>query len=106
MSTSPSPRSERELWKACRTPSTFNLVKNIVGAGVLSLPAGVAAFSSSKVAVAPACALVMSLGLLSCYCFTLIGRLSAITGASTYRGAIHYTAVRYPFAPSPDTSRP
>ena len=73
------------------TPSTFNLVKNIVGAGVLSLPAGVAAFSSSKVAVAPACALVMSLGLLSCYCFTLIGRLSAITGASTYRGAIEGT---------------
>ena len=73
------------------TPSTFNLVKNIVGAGVLSLPAGVAAFSNAKTAVVPASALVLALGGLSCYCFALIGRLSAMTGATTYRGAIDGT---------------
>lgn len=36
--------------------ATFNLVKNILGAGVLSLPAGVAAFSGNPyVRALPAC---------------------------------------------------
>ena len=36
--------------------SIINLAKNIVGSGVLALAAGVAAFSSAKVAVVPALA--------------------------------------------------
>jgi len=56
-------------------PSTFNLMKNILGAGVLSLPAGVAAFSDSKTALLPALALTATLGLTSGYCFAMIGRL-------------------------------
>jgi sodium-coupled neutral amino acid transporter 11 len=56
-------------------PSTFNLMKNILGAGVLSLPAGVAAFSNSQTALVPALALTATLGLTSGYCFATIGRL-------------------------------
>lgn len=56
-------------------PSTFNLMKNILGAGVLSLPAGVAAFSNSQTALLPALALTATLGLTSGYCFATIGRL-------------------------------
>ena len=41
-----------------------NLAKNIVGAGVLALPAGVAAVSKSKSAAVPACGLIGVLGLI------------------------------------------
>ncbi len=69
-------------------PSTFNLVKNIVGAGVLSLPAGVAVFSNSKTALVPACVLVATLGVFSAYCFVLIGRLCEMTNTKTYKAAV------------------
>ena len=51
---------EPEAPKAVAAPAgsvstgTINLVKSIVGAGVLSLPAGVGAFADSKAAVLPA----------------------------------------------------
>jgi len=60
-------------------PSIFNLMKNILGAGVLALPAGVAAFSDSKTALVPALALTATLGLTSGYCFATIGRLCEST---------------------------
>ena len=65
----------------------FNLVKNIVGAGVLSLPAGVAAFGSAPSALFPAVALIAIIGVMSGYCFSLIGRVCEMTGASSYRDA-------------------
>lgn len=65
----------------------FNLVKNIVGAGVLSLPAGVAAFGNAPSAVIPATLLIATIGGLSAYCFSLIGRVCAYTGSTSYRGA-------------------
>ena len=40
--------------KAGLSSSTANLVKSIVGSGVLSLPVGVAAFSSARTAILPA----------------------------------------------------
>lgn len=62
----------------------FNLVKGIVGAGVLSLPAGVAAFGDSKSAVIPGVALIAIAGALSGYNFSLIGRLCSYTGGTSY----------------------
>ena len=53
----------------------FNLVKNIVGAGVLSLPSGIAAFANAPSAVIPAVYLISSIGIASSYCFSLIGRV-------------------------------
>lgn len=53
----------------------FNLVKGIVGAGVLSLPAGIAAFGDAPSAVLPALALIAVIGTLSAYGFSIIGRV-------------------------------
>jgi len=65
-------------------PLVFNLVKGIVGAGVLSLPAGIAAFGDSSSALIPAIALVAVIGILSAYGFALIGKVCAYTGATSY----------------------
>ena len=66
---------------------TFNLVKSIVGAGVLSLPAGIAAFGNAPSAMMPASFLITIIGMLSCYGFSLIGRVCAYTGSTSYREA-------------------
>lgn len=65
----------------------FNLVKNIVGAGVLSLPAGIAAFGNAPSAVIPAIALISVIGGASGYCFSAIGRVCAMRNAVSYRDA-------------------
>jgi hypothetical protein len=65
----------------------FNLVKAIVGVGVLSLPAGVAAFGSAPSAIIPAAILISVIGILSGYGFQLIGKVCAYTGATSYREA-------------------
>jgi len=65
----------------------FNLVKGIVGVGVLSLPAGVAAFGSAPSAFIPAGILIAVIGVLSGYGFALIGKVCAYTGAKSYREA-------------------
>mmetsp|Transcript_5153 Transcript_5153/g.9121 ORF Transcript_5153/g.9121 Transcript_5153/m.9121 type:complete len:546 (-) Transcript_5153:44-1681(-) len=65
----------------------FNLVKAIVGVGVLSLPAGVAAFGSAPSAFIPAGILITVIGILSAYGFQMIGKVCAYTGAKSYRDA-------------------
>jgi len=65
----------------------FNLVKNIVGAGVLSLPAGVAALGNAPTAVIPAIVLITVIGAMSGYSFSLIGRVCSYTGSYSYREA-------------------
>lgn len=65
--------------------SVINLYKMIVGAGVLALAAGVAAFSAAPVAVLPGLAVVFFLGSVSAYAFTLVARASNEVGAETYR---------------------
>lgn len=67
--------------------TVFNLVKAIVGVGVLSLPAGVAAFGDAPSAVIPAVTLIAVIGILSGYGFALIGKVCAYTGATSYRDA-------------------
>jgi len=65
----------------------FNLVKSIVGAGVLSLPAGIAAFGNAPGAIIPATLLISVIGLFSAYGFSLIGRVCSYTGGQSYRDA-------------------
>eukprot|EP00584_Thalassiosira_punctigera_P011092 CAMPEP_0172528688 /NCGR_PEP_ID=MMETSP1067-20121228/2998_1 /TAXON_ID=265564 ORGANISM="Thalassiosira punctigera, Strain Tpunct2005C2" /NCGR_SAMPLE_ID=MMETSP1067 /ASSEMBLY_ACC=CAM_ASM_000444 /LENGTH=507 /DNA_ID=CAMNT_0013312645 /DNA_START=51 /DNA_END=1574 /DNA_ORIENTATION=- len=65
----------------------FNLVKSIVGAGVLSLPAGIAAFGNAPSAILPATLLIGVIGFFSAYGFSLIGRVCSYTGGQSYRGA-------------------
>jgi len=66
---------------------TFNLVKSIVGAGVLSLPYGVAAFGNAPSALIPAIALISVMGGLSGYTFGLIGRICQKTQTESYSDA-------------------
>jgi amino acid permease len=73
--------------QATVTQLCFNLVKGVVGAGVLSLPAGIAAFASAPSAVVPAVALIAIIGILSGYGFALIGRVCAYTNTKSYRDA-------------------
>jgi amino acid permease len=69
------------------TQLIFNLIKNIVGAGVLSLPVGIAAWGNAPSAVIPATALIAIIGGLSGYGFALIGRCCAYTNTKSYRDA-------------------
>lgn len=73
--------------KSSLSTAMFNLVKGIVGAGVLSLPAGVAAFGDAKSACLPAVLLIAIMGSFSGYNFSLIGRVCAFTGADSYSNA-------------------
>ena len=65
----------------------FNLLKSIIGAGVLTLPSGIATFGNAPGAAIPACVLIAIIGSLSGYGFALIGRVCALTGTASYRGA-------------------
>ena len=65
----------------------INMVKTMLGAGVLSLPAGIAAFGDGPGAVLPGMALIVAIGAVSAYMFSLIGRTCAITGATSYSDA-------------------
>lgn len=65
----------------------FNLVKSIIGAGVLSLPAGIAAFGNAPSALLPAIFLVAFMGSISAYTFSIIARVCSRTGASSYADA-------------------
>jgi len=62
--------------------SVFNLTKNILGIGVLSLPAAVAAGTG----LAPAVLLTIALGMYSGYTFSLYGRVCESTGERNFNG--------------------
>ncbi|EEC43594.1 predicted protein [Phaeodactylum tricornutum CCAP 1055/1] len=72
---------------ASSTQLIFTLVKAIVGAGVLTLPAGIASFGNAPSAAIPALGLITVIGILSGYGFALIGRVCHLTGTSSYREA-------------------
>jgi len=72
----------------------FSLIKSIVGAGVLSLPACIATFADSPSALVPSLALIVSIGIISGYCFSLIGRVCSYTSTSSYRDAWAATVSR------------
>ena len=77
-----------EIKKGGVTSGTLNLVKSIVGAGVLALPAGVAAFAEGqRLAMAPAALVMIALGAASAYSFAILGRMCGAAGVETYREA-------------------
>ena len=69
-----------------------NLVKSIVGAGVLSLPAGIAAFGNAPSAVIPGIGIIAGIGCLSGYCFALIGRCCCKRNNKP-RARVHFEAL-------------
>lgn len=54
--------------------TTFNIAKSIIGAGVLSLPSGVAFFADSPVALIPATVMCITMGLVASYSYISIGK--------------------------------
>jgi amino acid permease len=67
--------------------STFNLAKSIIGAGVLSLPSGVAFFSDAPMALLPAIAICSVMGLVAGYTFSLIGKACEQHNATSFQEA-------------------
>ncbi|CAE8688327.1 unnamed protein product [Polarella glacialis] len=67
--------------------ASLNLAKNLAGSGILSLPAGVAAFSSSPAALGPALLMLLVAAVLSTYSFYLIGEVCEDTESSSWSGA-------------------
>lgn len=85
--TPPPPEIKTGDGTATITKLVFNLVKNIVGAGVLSLSSGVAAFGNAPSALLPATALIGIIGVMSAFGFATIGKVCAYTGATSYQEA-------------------
>eukprot|EP01038_Epipyxis_sp_PR26KG_P006856 gene6856-9390_t len=67
--------------------SIFNLAKTILGAGVLSLPYGVASFSDDVNALYPASIMLVIMGLLSAYSFSSIGKICEKYNVRTFSDA-------------------
>jgi amino acid permease len=71
-----------------------NLLKNIVGSGGLSLPAGIAAYGNTPNALLPALFVIIIMGLANAFSFSLLGRICAITKSHTYSMAWEKTISR------------
>lgn len=67
--------------------STFNLAKSVIGAGVLSLPSGVAFLSDEPSALVPAAALCTLFGMVAAYSFSVIGRICKENNAKSFQEA-------------------
>ena len=65
--------------------STFNLAKSVIGAGVLSLPSGIAYFSDSPFAILPASVLCATMGVVAAYSFSLIGKSCDLHKTSSFQ---------------------
>ena len=61
-----------------------NLVKNIVGSGVLCLAGGVAAFTDAPAMLPLALAIAFGFAAIAGYCFNSVAKACEITGAETY----------------------
>ena len=82
------PKNKQSGGGTATIPSeVFNLVKAIVGVGVLSLPAGIANFGNSPSVLIPALFMIAGIGVLSAYGFAVIGKVCSYTGATSYREA-------------------
>ena len=68
-----------------------SLLKNIVGSGGLSLPAGIAAFGNRWSAVIPSIVVIFIMGIVNAYSFSLLGRVCSVTKSKTYGQAWHRT---------------
>ena len=67
--------------------STINLVKGVIGSSVFALPAGVAAFASTRAALVPSFLLLGAVATLSGYTFWMIARVNEATDTESFGGA-------------------
>jgi amino acid permease len=81
---------QQEAWSAgTATVSNeiLNLLKNIVGSGGLSLPAGIAAFGNAPSAILPSLLVIFVMAIINAYSFSLLGRVCSVTKSKTYQEA-------------------
>mmetsp|Transcript_10809 Transcript_10809/g.36378 ORF Transcript_10809/g.36378 Transcript_10809/m.36378 type:complete len:460 (-) Transcript_10809:1454-2833(-) len=74
-------------WQPGDTPMggcVSNLIKNIVGSGVLCLAGGVAAFSDQRQTLVLALGIAFTFAAIAGYCFAMIGKVCEMTGAKSY----------------------
>ena len=76
-------KSAEEATQQPMMKSIINLVKLIIGAGVLSLPQGVSCLGDSARALLPASALMIAVEILSIYSFILVGRMCDVKKEAT-----------------------
>lgn len=67
--------------------STLNLAKSIIGAGVLSLPSGVAYLADERTALVPSIAICTLFGIIAAYSFSVIGRICKENDAKSFQEA-------------------
>ena len=84
-------QSSSSVGSATIPEEVFNLVKSIIGAGVLSLPAGIALMAnngasstSSGILLSTSSMLIALMGGISAYTFSLIARVCKMTNSNTY----------------------
>ncbi|KAG7343231.1 transmembrane amino acid transporter [Nitzschia inconspicua] len=68
----------------------ISLVKSIVGAGVLALPASIAGLGQIEASAGlllPATVILIAIGAINAYFFRLVGRVCRMTGATSYQDA-------------------
>jgi hypothetical protein len=85
---------KQEAWSAgTATVSNeiLNLLKNIVGSGGLSLPAGISAFGNAPSAILPSLLVIFVMALINAYSFSLLGRVCSVTKSKTYQEAWNRT---------------
>jgi hypothetical protein len=81
---------QQEAWStgtATVSNEILNLLKNIVGSGGLSLPAGIAAFGNAPGAILPALLVIFVMAIINAYSFSLLGRVCSVTKSKTYQEA-------------------
>lgn len=67
--------------------STFNLAKSVIGAGVLSLPSGVAFLADEPSALIPAAICCTLFGIVAAYSFSTIGKVCKENDAKSFQEA-------------------
>lgn len=72
---------------ASMVTSTFNLAKSVIGAGVLSLPSGVAFLADDPSALIPSAILCTLFGVVAAYSFSVIGRICKENNAKSFQEA-------------------
>jgi amino acid permease len=75
--------AEDDADKSSFTATVFNTCKAALGAGVLALPAGVAKMGDTPAALWPASGLILGLGLISAYSFSLTARMCDANDAAS-----------------------
>lgn len=83
----PAPAEQVKGGDSSITTSTFNLAKSVIGAGVLSLPSGVAFFADEPSALIPASIICAMFGLMAAFTFSSIGNVCREYKASTFEEA-------------------